>query len=104
MAATLHCHEEFPLACEDHGILNVGYAARLHNQRRILVYRFVKDAASFVVSLASREQKIATQAVAQFLKRCFFQDDIAPVTGDCINIGRNFGQCLKYGSECLASR
>ncbi len=87
VAAAFDCDEEIRFARKVDRILDVGGAARLHDQRRELVHLRVDDAARLVVDGMPRQHEVAPQAIAELLHGRASERDAGAVAGYGIDIG-----------------
>ena len=87
VAAALHCEEQVRRARELHRTAHVGRAARLHDQRRVLVDLRVPDAAGLLVGGNARQQQVAAEAIGELLHAGTRQRYGPAIAGDRIDVG-----------------
>jgi hypothetical protein len=73
VASTFDGQQHLSLPRESHGILDIGNAGRLDDQRRMEVDRPVEDPPRFVVAVVSGQQKVAAQTVGKLLHSRAFE-------------------------------
>ncbi len=88
---------------EIHGLLHVGRAARLHDQRRVLVDLSVDHAPRVFVRRMPREQHVAAQTVGELLHHGARQRDALAVTCDGVDVAVDFRCRAKHGGKAGGS-
>ncbi len=91
MSAAFHGQQQVVLAREVHRGADVGDAGRLHDQRGMLVDRFVQHPPGLVVARVARQEQRATQARLQLLDGRLLDDGRAAAPGHGRNAAGGLG-------------
>ena len=97
VAAALHRDQQVVRAREGDGCLDVGRAARLRDEGRVLVERRIQDQARLVVAVVAGEQQLAAHLRGEVADIVAAQRDLAAVAGDSRQVGDLAGSDHRIG-------